>query len=247
MGFITSNLRTLKEYTRDLSTALALYRKIHDSLLEKKILTENILALISNEIKTIEGMDMDYLLDDIPMLIDESMDGAERINKIVSDLKDFAHPGAETPSYADITECIDSTMNIVWNELKYKATVIRSFEPVPQIFCYPRQLNQVFMNLLVNAAHAIDKKGDIEITTRDKGESVEISIRDTGQGIPKDILPKIFDPFFTTKDVGKGTGLGLNLAYNIIQKHKGTIHVSSEEGKGTTFTIVLPVHGDQGL
>lgn len=242
MGFISSNLRTLGEYTQDLVLALSAFQGVFKELESRDALPPDIKAKEKWDI--IAHVDLDYLVEDIPLLIKESMEGTERINKIVSDLKDFAHPGEETPSYADVIVCIESTMNIVWNELKYKAKVIRSFEPVPQIYCFPRQLNQVIMNLLVNAAHAIDKMGDIEIITRDQGEWVELSVRDTGKGIPDDILPKIFDPFFTTKDVGKGTGLGLNLAYNIVKKHKGKIQVKSEVGQGTTFTILLPVNAD---
>jgi signal transduction histidine kinase len=144
----------------------------------------------------------------------------------------------------DINNCIESTLNIVWNELKYKAEVIKDLGDIPPIECYPQRLNQVFMNILVNAAQAIENKGEIRITTRADNEHVEIRISDTGTGIPPDVLPKIFDPFFTTKDVGKGTGLGLNMAYNIIQKHKGTIDVESEAGKGTTFIIRLQIEPD---
>jgi len=139
---------------------------------------------------------------------------------------------------------IESTLNIVWNELKYKAEVTKDFGELPLVKCYPQRMNQVFTNILVNAAHAIDKKGEIKISTSANNGHVEIKISDTGSGIPPEVLPKIFDPFFTTKEVGKGTGLGLNLAYNIIEKHKGTIDVESEVGKGTTFTIRLQVESD---
>lgn len=244
MGFISSNLRTLGEYAKDLVLAVTTFQSLCHEIDAMGIIPSEIMAQTKQKRDTISGLDLDYLVEDISMLIKESMDGAERINKIVSDLKDFAHPGDDTPAYADLVLCIESTMNIVWNELKYKVRVIRSFEPVPQIYCFPRQLNQVIMNLLVNAAHAIDKKGDIEIITRDLGDWVELLIRDTGHGIPEDVLPRIFDPFFTTKEVGKGTGLGLNLAYNIIKKHKGKIEVKSEVGKGTTFTILLQVKPD---
>jgi signal transduction histidine kinase len=133
-------------------------------------------------------------------------------------------------------------MNILRNELKYKTTIVRSFAEIPLIFCYPQQLNQVIMNLLVNAAQAIETQGTIEIVTRHIDDFVELIITDTGQGIPEKNLTKIFDPFFTTKPVGKGTGLGLNVVYNIIKKHKGEIQVESTLGKGTTFTITLPIN-----
>jgi len=139
---------------------------------------------------------------------------------------------------------IESTLNIVWNELKYKAEVIKNLGALPLVKCYPQRMNQVFTNIFVNAAHAIDKRGEIKISTLAYNEHVEIKISDTGSGIPPEVIPKIFDPFFTTKEVGKGTGLGLNMAYNIIKKHQGTIDVESEVGKGTTFTIRLQVEPD---
>ncbi len=156
-------------------------------------------------------------------------------------LKDFAHPSENEMCVANINEGIKSTLNVVWNELKYKAVVTKNYGELPLVECYPQQLNQVFMNILVNAAQAIEKQGEIRISTRDIGNCIEIKISDTGVGIPEENLSKIFDPFFTTKDVGKGTGLGMNVAYNIIQKHKGTIDVDSAVGVGTTFTIRIPV------
>ena len=146
--------------------------------------------------------------------------------------------------YADLNKGIESTLNIVWNELKYKAQVIKDLGKIPLVKCYPQRINQVFMNILVNAAQAIEDKGEIRITTRAENGYVEIRISDTGKGIPPEVLPKIFDPFFTTKGVGKGTGLGLSMAYNIIQRHKGTIDVESEVGKGTTFIIRLGTDPD---
>jgi signal transduction histidine kinase len=136
-------------------------------------------------------------------------------------------------------------VNVVWNELKYKADVIKDYGDLPRVQCYPQLLNQVFMNLLINAVQSIEKRGEINIKTRADNGYVEIKISDTGSGIPKENLNRIFDPFFTTKDVGKGTGLGLNVAYNIIKKHHGKIDVNTGLGKGTTFTIKIPVTGDQ--
>jgi signal transduction histidine kinase len=161
----------------------------------------------------------------------------------VLDLKNFSHPGEDVLKMADINHNMDSTLNIVWSELKYKATIIKDYGDLPQIMCYPQQINQVLMNLLVNAAQAIEKQGEIRITTREVGGNAEIIISDTGQGIAKKNLSRIFDPFFTTKAVGKGTGLGLNVTYNIIKKHNGSIDVQSEPGKGATFTIRIPVSG----
>ncbi len=166
------------------------------------------------------------------------------IFQTVIDLKDFAHPGEQKLKYVDINRNLDSTLNVVWNELKYKTTVTKDYGDLPEVQCYPQQLNQVFVNILVNAAQAIEKQGEIKIRTRALDGKVEIKISDTGVGIPEKSLSKIFDPFFTTKEVGKGTGLGLNVAYNIIQKHKATIDVQSEVGKGTTFSIRLQTDPD---
>ena len=143
--------------------------------------------------------------------------------------------------YACLHTGINSTLNIVKNEIKYKADVVKEYGELPQVECLPSQLNQVFMNLLVNAAHAIDVRGLITIRTGKKGNEVWVSVADTGIGIAPDNIKKIFDPFFTTKPIGKGTGLGLSLSYGIIQKHFGRIEVQSEVGKGTAFQIWLPV------
>jgi two-component system NtrC family sensor kinase len=143
--------------------------------------------------------------------------------------------------FADVNDCIDSALNIVWNELKYKTTVKKEYGALPQTRCYPQQLNQVFMNLLVNAAHAIDKQGVITLRTWHQDGSVFASVSDTGMGISDNNLSRIFEPFFTTKAVGKGTGLGLSITYDIVKKHKGDITVLSEPGKGSTFTVKIPV------
>jgi two-component system NtrC family sensor kinase len=133
---------------------------------------------------------------------------------------------------------------VVANELKYKTTVRKDLGELPLTKCYPQELNQVFMNLLVNAAQAIETEGKIVITTRHDNGEIKVSISDNGSGIPEENLSKIFDPFFTTKDVGKGTGLGMNISYNIVKKHNGTIDIESKVGKGTTFTVRIPVSGD---
>jgi two-component system NtrC family sensor kinase len=180
-------------------------------------------------------------------LIQECQEGTDRIKNIVLDLKSFAHPGNDNRQMTDINKCIESTLNIVWNELKYNSNVVKEFGELPPLGCYPQQLNQVFMNLLVNASQAIGDQGEIKIKTRAKNGYIEITFNDTGCGIPQENLTKIFDPFFTTKAVGKGTGLGLHVSYNIIKKHMGSMEVSSRIGKGTTFTIRLPLKTDEAL
>ena len=246
MGFISSNLNTLEGYEKDIRSLIEEYRPLVSGIKEatapgqgRAAISETLDRIVALE----KDMDIDFVLNDIPNLMKECQEGAERVKKIVIDLKDFAHPGEDKLKFADINKSLDSTLNVVWNELKYKATVTKDYGNLPEVQCYPQQLNQVFVNLLVNAAQAIEKQGEINITTRVLDGKVEITISDTGSGIPEENLSKIFDPFFTTKEVGKGTGLGLNVAYNIIKKHKGTIDVQSEVGKGTTFTIRIPVDG----
>jgi PAS domain S-box-containing protein len=242
-GFVSSNLKTLAEYIQDLSNLTKEYRKLVEKLKQNPDLDSCQLD-VSEHINHIAAMEeeanFDFVLKDILELIEESIEGTERIKKIVLDLKDFAHPGDDKPKLADINQNMDSTINVVWNELKYKADVAKEYGELPRVKCYPQLLNQVFMNLLVNAAQSIEKRGEIKIKTLVNNGFVEIIISDTGSGIPKENLPRIFDPFFTTKKIGKGTGLGLNVAYNIIKKHQGEIDVKSDVGKGTMFIIRIP-------
>jgi PAS domain S-box-containing protein len=242
-GFVSSNLKTLYEYIQDLKDLTKEYRKLVEKLKQNPD-TDGILFAVSDEVKRLseleEEIDLDFVLKDIFELIEESLEGTERIKKIVLDLKDFAHPGEDKPKLADINQNMDSTINVVWNELKYKADVAKDYGELPQIQCYPQLLNQVFLNLLINAAQSIEDRGEIKIKTRADNGYVEIMISDTGCGISKENLPRIFDPFFTTKKIGKGTGLGLNVAYNIVKKHQGKIDVKSDVGKGTTFIIRIP-------
>jgi len=170
-----------------------------------------------------------------------SMDGLKRVRDIVQSLKDFSHVGETEWQIADLHAGIDSTLNIVSNEIKYKATIVKEYGKLPQITCLAPQLNQVFMNLLVNASQAIKDKGTITIRSGTEGDWVWVSVQDTGSGIPPDIMNRIFEPFFTTKAVGSGTGLGLSLSYGIVNKHGGKIEVASVQGQGTTFTVRLPV------
>ena len=243
-GFVSSNLRSLQGYLEDLFQLIDAYEKLR-SVLEVNPYLESVSEEITERLKTIgqivADIDLEFLASDAVDLIKESREGTERIKKIVIDLKDFAHPGQQKYLIADINHNLESVLNIVWNELKYKAVVHKNLGELPPVECYPQQLNQVFMNLLVNAGQALEAMGEIYITTRADGDEVVIEIRDTGCGIPKANLRRIFDPFFTTKPVGKGTGLGLNVAYNIVKKHGGAITAVSQAGKGTAFTIRLPL------
>ena len=233
VGFINSNLTMLKKYV---DRALELIRVLETTLLG--LGDESVQAAIEEKKKQLKYKSLQR---NMVAVIEESMDGVIRVKKIVQDLKDFSRIDEAEWQWANIHEGIDSTLNIVWNEVKYKAEVHKDYGSLPDIECVPSQLNQVIMNLLVNAAHAMDSNGNIYIRTSAQADTITIVIEDDGRGIPEDIMGKIFDPFFTTKEVGKGTGLGLSLSYGIVKKHKGDLSVKSTFGKGTTFTIVLPI------
>lgn len=242
IGFVGSNLEALADYMKDVEALLTHYGKLCKTLFasDPATLADEIkkqITVISEYEKEIE---IDYLRKDIPELLKDCKDGTQRVGKIVGDLKSFAHPGNDKQMLIDINSGLESTLNVVNNEIKYKAAVTKDFGQIPMVEGYPQKLNQVFMNILVNAAQAIEEKGEISIRTKKEGNNVVVSISDTGCGIKPENIPKVFDPFFTTKEIGKGTGLGMNIAYNIIKEHKGNIHVESIVGKGTTFTIVLP-------
>ncbi len=191
---------------------------------------------------------MDFILKDMVAMANESLEGIHRVQKIVEDLKTFSRIDEAELKHIDLNELIDATLNIIWNELKYKAEVIKDYGDLPEVKCFAQKISQVLMNLLMNAAQSIEKRGTINIATRyvkdgrrAKDEQVEIRISDTGSGIPQNKLTKIFDPFFTTKPVGQGTGLGLSVTYDIVKAHGGVIVVESEEGAGTTFIVTLPL------
>lgn len=239
IGYIFSNFGTLQHYLDQLFTILRHYQDAEPGLAPPQAASLRALR---------QSMDLDYLRDDIPVLMSESKEGIVRVRHIVQDLKDFSRVDAsEEFTWANLHTGIDSTLNIVSNEVKYKADVIKQYGTLPDVECLPSQINQVVMNLVVNAAHAIgDKRGTITLSTGvlntgTQEDQVWIEVRDNGSGIARENLSRIFDPFFTTKPVGKGTGLGLSLSYGIVQKHRGRIDVDSEPGAGTTFRIVLPV------
>ncbi|MEW5757358.1 MAG: ATP-binding protein [Pseudomonadota bacterium] len=234
IGYVNSNIGSLKKYVAELLTLIKEYEELERRLPPNDALLAKLTSLKLN-------MDLDYVKDDLRDLLRESEEGLARVKKIVQDLKEFSHIGADEWAATDIHKGLDSTLNIVHNEIKYKAEVIKDYGVVPQIECIPSQLNQVFMNLLVNAAQAIQERGSITIRTGVLQDMAYIAVRDTGSGIEEKHLPKLFDPFFTTQPVGKGTGLGLSLSYSIVNKHGGHIDVESTLGEGTTFTVWLPL------
>ncbi len=241
IGYVNSNIGSLKNYIGDLSEYLdqleSFAKKCNDLSAEEREKS------VEDIIKLKEELEIDFVKEDIEELIKESIFGMDKVRDIVQSLKNFSRVDQEEDAQeANINECIEQTLKIVWNDLKYKCEVIRNLGDIPDIYCFPGQLNQVIMNLLVNAGHAIEEKGTIEITTYTENNDLFIKIRDTGNGIPPENLEHLFEPFFTTKPVGQGTGLGLSISYGIIKKHQGEISIESEVGVGTQFTIQLPIN-----
>jgi two-component system, NtrC family, sensor kinase len=240
IGYIQSNLETLRGYVTDLLRLI----QVQESTLRHLGATQPIPVQEIEKIR--QEIDFDFLAKDVPTLLSESQEGISRVRKIIQDLRDFSRAGhTETWTPTDIHAGIDSTINIVWNELKYKAELIKSYGELPPVECLPSQLNQVFMNILVNAGQAIEGHGQIHITTHAQDDVVYVEISDSGKGIAPEHLARVFEPFFTTKPVGKGTGLGLSISYGIVRKHGGEIDVRSEVGVGTTFVIRLPVRAQR--
>ncbi len=203
-------------------------------------------------VAALEASDVDYLREEIPKAIQQSLEGVGRISKIVKAMKDFSHPGGESKTPTDLQHAIESTITVSRNEWKYAATLVTDFEQnLPPVPCFPGEFNQVVLNLIVNAAHAIEATnatrpsgalGRITVRTRSGVGEVEVSVSDDGTGIPKQVQARMFEPFYTTKPVGKGSGQGLAIAYAVIvEKHQGRIEVESEVGCGTTFSIFLPL------
>jgi signal transduction histidine kinase len=234
IGYVYSNLGTLEKYVHDTFEMLDQYEQAEVAIGNNEIREKLKAAKIR--------LDIVFLKQDLHALMSESKDGITRVKNIVQNLKDFSHVDiADVWHFSNLHSGIDSTLNIVNNEIKYKADVVKKYGVIPDVECLSSQLNQVFMNMLVNASHAIEAHGTITISTGKQNDEVWVEISDTGKGIAQEHIKKIFDPFFTTKPVGKGTGLGLSLSYGIIQKHHGRIDVHSELGNGTVFRVWLPV------
>jgi signal transduction histidine kinase len=241
VGYVYSNLGSLEKYLKDIFLLLDAYQRGRAEAERSGHACPAELLRIEQEI------DLAFLRQDMMALVRECREGMVRVKKIVQDLKDFSRAGSEeTWQVADLHRGLDSTLNIVWNELKYKCELRREFGELPPVECLPFQLNQVFMNLLVNAAQAIPEKGVVTVRTGCRGEEAWVEVSDTGTGIRPEHLPRMFEPFFTTKPQGKGTGLGLPVSYGIVQRHHGRIEVESEPGRGTTFRVWLPLRQPQG-
>ena len=235
IGYVSSNLNSLADYIRTLLDINEAYAAVESRVaLSWPDVFESV-----RRIK--EQRDHEFIVADIQNLLEESREGLEHVRKIVQDLKDFSRAGDTGWQRVDIHHGLESTLNIVWNEIKYKADIEKHYGDLPEILCIPSQLNQVFLNLLTNAAQAIEERGHIVLRSGRSESDVWIEVEDNGCGIPPEDLERVFEPFYTTKAVGKGTGLGLSLSWGIVQRHRGKIDVSSELGRGTIFRVTLPI------
>ncbi len=239
--YVGDNLRALSDNFADLSRLVTEYRNLTKRAGELRLLPEEV-----RRVATIEAeVDLDYLLEDSPKALQQGLEGVERVANIVRAMKDFSHVDRGQTSAVDINRALDTALTVARNEYKYVADVVRDYGELPPVECLAGDLNQVFLNLLVNAAHAIEETGQrgvITVTTRPDGDHVQIVIADTGAGIPESVRDRIFEPFFTTKEVGKGTGQGLCISRQIIVgKHGGTLSYETEVGHGTRFIVRIPI------
>jgi two-component system NtrC family sensor kinase len=245
--YIGDNTRFLQDSFASMSSLLESYHCLLKATKSKSVRPEMVAEVDS----AIDEADMEYLSEEIPLALQQSLEGVSRVAEIVRAMREFSHPGTEEKKAIDINRAIESTITVARNEWKYVAEMETDLDTdLPRVLCLPGEFNQAILNLLVNAAHAIvdvvgdgaGAKGRITVSTRRDGDWAEIRISDTGTGIPEEVRPRIFEPFFTTKDVGEGTGQGLAIAYNVVvEKHNGTITFETEVGKGTTFIIRLPI------
>ena len=234
IGFIKSNLSMLRDYFVDIE------KYYHTSLLN---LTNETQRAIQQDLA--KKHDIEFFLKDIPPLLESSIGGVERVTEIVQSLKTFARIDLPDKSIVDINEGLNATLNMVWNELKFNCKIHVDLKPLPRIFAYPGKLNQVFMNLLINAGQSIDDKGDIYVRTYVKNNDIVVEVKDTGCGINPEHLSQIFTPFYTTKAIGEGTGLGLSISHQIIEQHDGRLDVVSTLGEGSCFSLYLPIRSNE--
>ena len=232
VGFLSHNLNIFERYLQRIGQFVALQ--------EELIRTRGAAELRAASDKGRRDFNVDRIFQELPEMIGECREGTSRITQTVANLRNFSRKDPPERSRADLRQCLESTLTIISHELRKKVRVVRDYGEIPPLFCYAEQLNQVFMNLLLNASQAIKEKGEIRIRTWTEDDRICVSIAETGCGIPEDRLDRIFEPFFTTKPIGVGTGLGLSIVYDIVTRHRGEISVDSEVGKGTRFTLRLP-------
>jgi PAS domain S-box-containing protein len=245
LGFVKNNIEMLEAKNKETKELIALYEKLRSQIMYG---SPNDVALLLSQIDTVSQKVKNRVWQESDSLFRSSVEGINRIQDLILNLKNFSRLDEADFKPTDINENIESTLKIAGHLFKGGIQVIKEFSPLPPVQAFPAQMNQVFLNLITNAVHAVDERtGRITIKTMHQGNSVVIKVIDNGKGIPPENLKKIFDPFFTTKPVGQGTGLGLSIAYKIIEKHGGKIEVQSQVGRGTEFTITLPVSGSAQL
>ena len=237
IAYVTSNLNSLLQYLDDLDQFFAAYDSARRQAEPAETCIQRMAAIEAK-------LDLEYLRRDLRSLVQESQDGTGRVKKIIADLKDFARRDSSEWEEANINDLLEIVLNIVHNEIKYKADVAKEYGDIPAIRCVRRQLEQVFANLLVNAAQAIPEHGTIAVRTHlnSSRDAIVVEVQDSGQGIAPEHMSHLFEPFFTTKPVGQGTGLGLSISYKIVQKHGGTIEAESHPGQGALFRVTLPMN-----
>jgi two-component system NtrC family sensor kinase len=244
--FISSNIDFIENSFLDIKCLIDSRWGMADAVMQEPALA----ALSRERERLLEELDWDYLKEEIPRAILQSKEGIKRVTTIVQAMKEFSHPGSKEKEFCDLNKIIETTIVVASNEWKYAAEIVTHLDPdLPRVFCLANEIGQVILNILINATHAIagknintGEKGTITISTRHTPDHVELCIEDTGTGIPENIRDRIFEPFFTTKGVGKGTGQGLAISHDVVEKkHDGTLAFTSEVGKGTIFTIQLPV------
>ncbi|MEY8205029.1 MAG: ATP-binding protein [Bermanella sp.] len=242
-GFVMANIETLDEYKNTILAIFDHYKRLEQEVAERN--DKTLILAIERIRKFKEEQGLDYILTDMSQLLKESLDGTIRIKKIVTDLKNFSRTDDFSDEEVDLNEdVIETTLRLVSSQFELKHTIRKSLSPLPVYSCRPAELSQVLMSLIINACEAIKSQGEIIVSSTFKNGCIKIRVADNGTGIHEDDLLKLFDPFYTTNEIGKGTGLGLFISHGIVKNHGGKLSVSSEVGKGSVFTIALPVAGD---
>lgn len=249
LAFVISNFSTLETYLETITQLFKIYQSLRESVDGSTIKVssdpkaESVKAHLVKISEINESDDLDFIIEDTSSLLDDSKQGLSRIKKIITGLKEFSHVDSAERKETDLNQLIDNAIALVMNQIKYKCDVQKRYADIPYVNINSGEISQVVANLLINASQAIDGFGKVVVRTQIHENCVVLSVTDSGKGIPEENLKKIFNPFFTTKPVGEGTGLGLSISHNIINNHGGKLLVKSEEGKGTTFAIQLPIKG----
>jgi signal transduction histidine kinase len=250
--YVADNMRFASQALVEVISVVASHRRVREKLRAMMPDAEAVLEADAVE----KRADIEFIEAELPLALEQSLEGIERIAEIVRGMKAFSQPGAGAPAPTDLNEELESALAVGRNEWRYAAEIVRDLDlSLPPVYCRVGEISQVFLGVILNAAHAIAEShgasergmGEIRVSTRRDGDFVEIRIADTGGGIPDEVRPRIFDPFFTTRTVGSGTGQGLAIAHAVIEKHGGTISFDTEVGVGTTFIIRLPLIGMHGM